>query len=171
MSRFLIVGYSGSGKSTLAREISFLTSIPYFDSDSLYWDSEWNLISDDEVVAKLPLSDDSWILDGNFVSHRDQVWSRATTIIWVNPPLMKGMFRLIKRNLGLWISRRPSWSGSRMPLNIAISGIVHGWKRRRKDQSNFTQFISEYPDKLIFKIQTRSDYETLLASIHQLDDK
>ena len=165
MSRYLLIGYSGAGKSTLARKISRLTSIPYINSDSLYWDSEWNLTTDEEVVAQLPLNDDSWILDGNFLSHRDQVWSRATTLIWVNPPPMKGMFRLIKRNLGLWISRKPSWSGSRMPLNITVSGIAHGWRRRRRNQSGFAQFISEYSDKVIFKIQTRSDYDALMTSI------
>ena len=168
MSRYLLIGYSGSGKSTLARKISHLTSIPHCDSDSLYWDSQWNLVSDDEVVAQLPLNNDSWILDGNFVKHRDQVWSRATTIIWVNPPFMKGMLRLVKRNMIWWISRKPSWGGSRMPLNIAISGITHGWKRRRKSQSDFTQFISEYPDKLILKIQTRSEYNSLIASIQSI---
>jgi len=130
-----------------------------------------DLVSDDEVVAQLPLSDNSWILDGNFVSHREKVWSRATTLIWINPPFMKGMFRLVKRNLGRWVSRKPSWSGSRMPLDITISGIIHGWKRRRKSQSDFTQFIREYPDKIIFEIRTQSEYDSLMASIQPTSEQ
>lgn len=165
MSRYLVIGYSGSGKSTLARRISHLSSIPYFDTDKLYWSNEWSLLSDDKVVMNLPLDADSWILDGNFLNHRDQVWSKASSIIWVDPPAFVVMYRLITRNLTVWASRKPSWGGSRMPFKVAVSGIIHGWRRLFKNRSNFSGFLKEYPDKSIHHIRSHSEYKSFLTSI------
>lgn len=137
MSRYLIIGYSGSGKSTLARKIS----TPYFDTDELYWSDEWRLLSDFEV------------------------WSRATSIVWVNPPAFLVMFRLIKRNLVCWASRKPSWGGSRMSFNVAMSGIIHGWKKLFYSRSNFPGFLNENLGKSIHRIRSRSEHRLFLKSI------
>ena len=162
MSRYLIVGCSGSGKSTLARKVSKLRSVPHIDTDNLYWNKDWGIASDREVIDQLPLDDDQWVLDGNFVGNRAEVWSRATSIIWIDPPKAKVMYRLSKRNLGWWLFRKSSWTENRMPFKIALSGIIHGWKRFGTIQESYPKFMDEYSDKRIHRIRSKSEYDAFV---------
>lgn len=73
-------------------------------------------------------SESAWILDGNFDDQRVSVWQRAATIIWLDYSLWRILFQVSNRNLGLWLSQQPTWSGNRMTLKRAVSGIRHSFK-------------------------------------------
>lgn len=165
MSRYIVIGCTGAGKSTLARRISQLCAIPYTDIDALYWRDDWTLCSDEEVVSALPLDSDSWVFDGNFVGHRDQVWSKASAIIWVDPPRGIALYRLIKRNFSWWLFRRPTWTRTRMPFKIALSGIIHGFRRSVNIQSQFPACLADCSEKRIYHIQSGSDQQAFLDSL------
>jgi len=171
MSRYLIIGCSGSGKSTLAKKISELTEVPAIETDKLYWGEAWNLETDNEVIKKLPLEDNQWILDGNFVENRDQVWSRATCITWIDPPFSLAMYRLVKRNLTWCLFITLSWTGGRMPFRVALSGILHAWRRHSVIQSEYSKFLSEYPDKATHRIRTADEYDSLLDSLAKSENE
>jgi hypothetical protein len=165
MPRYLIIGCSGSGKSTFARKLAESCDVPYHDADSLYWGKGWKLSSDEEVVASLPLDSDNWVIDGNFTGHRCEVWKRATSIVWLDFPVGVIMRQVIRRNLGWWISRKPSWSGSRMPLGIALSGIRHAWKHRKRARSNYPGWLEDMKHANVYRIRDHAELEVLLLEL------
>jgi len=64
-----------------------------------------------------------WVLDGNFDDAREFVWARADTIVWLDYSRAVVWSRLIRRNLEWFLSGEPTWSGNRMTLSHALSGI------------------------------------------------
>lgn len=153
MSRYLIVGAGGSGKSTLARSLSTRVNVPYHDTDAMYWRADWTLASDAEVIARLPLHQPGWVLDGNFVAHRATVWDAADTIIWLAYPAPVVLRRLLARNLRWLFSRRGTWTGRRMPWRRAYSGVRHFFSQYPRLQKTVPGFLQhrEHQRVLIFR--------------------
>lgn len=165
MPRYIIIGCSGAGKSTLARKIAEICALPYHDTDALYWQKGWLLSSDEEVIDALPLDSEHWVIDGNFVGHREAVWGRATSIIWLDLPTRIIMSRVIRRNLGWCFRRKPTWSGNRMPLRIALCGIVHAWKRFPQIRNNYPTYFDDFYSATVHRIQDDAGILTFLDSI------
>jgi len=165
MKRVLIIGCSGSGKSTLARKIVDECGLPYYDTDSMYWKEDGTLASDDEVVSRIPLDDDEWVLDGNFVTKRDEVWGRADTIIWIDKSRWKTMYQVVKRNLGWWLKRESGWAKERMSLARALSGIRHSWKRYPQVRDHFPQYLEEQKHAVIWRIRNEEDYKKVMRDL------
>lgn len=171
MSRYIVIGCSGAGKSTVARKIAEACDLPYYDTDSLYWRKGWCLSTDEEVIAALPLDSESWVIDGNFVGHRDAVWNRATSIVWLDLPARIIMFRVIRRNLGWWVSQNPTWSGNRMSLRIALSGIRHAWKQLRRTMNRYPGYLEASSHATVHRIKDQSGVNAFLWSLMPEDNQ
>ena len=164
MSRYLIVGAGGSGKSTLARALSARANIPYYDTDAMYWRMDWTLAQDAEVVARLPLHQPGWVLDGNFVGHRAAVWDAADTIVWLSYPAHVVLRRLLARNLRWAFSRRHTWTGNRMPWQKACSGIKHFFRQYPRLQRTFPDFLRHREHQTVLVFRRPSETARWLAS-------
>ena len=158
MSRFLVIGCSGSGKSTLACAISNISSVPYFDTDAMYWQPDWSLLSNDEVIKQLPLKFTSWVIDGTFIKNRKEVWSQADHIIWLNISWQLVLWRVLKRNLGWCFLRPSSWTGNRMPLKIALSGVLHSIRQSFRHKKSFPTYLKEFDKKQIHVLKIQAEY-------------
>lgn len=165
MTRYLIIGASGSGKSSMAKAIAKICSIPYTNTDELYWKQGWVVRDENEVVADLPLSEANWVLDGSFRGSHKRVWPHASSIVWLNLPRHIILRRTIKRNLSWWISRKPVWSGNVMSLSRAISGIRHTGSHLRKIQMDFPKFLELYNDKDIHILNTPRECSEWLQNL------
>jgi len=42
-----------------------------------------------------------------------------------------------------------------MPLKVALSGMIHRWKRRMKDQTEFSKLMDQYSVKKVYHIRTK----------------
>jgi adenylate kinase family enzyme len=120
--RIVVVGTSGSGKTTLARQIAQILSIPHIELDALHWEPNW-------VQADLALfrqrtqeaiQGESWTLDGNYSKVRDLVWSRATTLIWLDYSFPLVMWRIISRTLRRSLRREELWNGNRESFRMGF---------------------------------------------------
>lgn len=165
MSRYLVLGPTGSGKSTLARAISERSGAPYFDTDALYWKSDRTRFSDADVVGLLPLTDRSWVLDGNFVDFRRQVWDAADVIIWLAYPFALVLLRLIERNFGSWLLRRPLWTGRPMPLRVAISGVRHLPTQYQRQHAHFPSMLREQKGQKVIVLRHTSERADWIQAI------
>jgi adenylate kinase family enzyme len=165
MSRFLIIGAGGSGKSTLSKLISSKLNLPYYDTDSMYWKPGWVLSSDEDVVSQLPLSELNWVIDGNFVQHRDIVWKNADHIVWLKRPAILVLVRVIRRNLSWWWTGDPSWSQNIMPFKIAFTGILHTISQVWRHPKEFAEYLVDVPNDKLTIIRSNAEYQLFIESL------
>ncbi|HEX4056549.1 MAG TPA: hypothetical protein VHX86_19985 [Tepidisphaeraceae bacterium] len=142
MRRVVVVGASCSGKTTLARSISARLNLPHIEIDALVWGPNWSLPSDEQLLAQVisKIAPDFWVIDGVFPEHRDLVWGRADTIIWLNYPMSLVFPRALVRTLKRCITRErlgdhnvETWRRSFFSSRSQLLWVIHSWRKRRRD--------------------------------------
>lgn len=88
MKKIIVIGSPGAGKSCFSRKLSFLTNIELFHMDNLYWHEDKTHISHEELVSKLNeiMTNDMWIIDGNYISTLELRIKEADTIFYLDYP-------------------------------------------------------------------------------------
>lgn len=99
MRRVMIIGSPGAGKSTLARRLAARTGLPLKHLDAEYWLPGWTEREPQDWQDKLAalVSEDRWIIDGNYGSSLAPRASRADTIIHLDYPTALCLWRACKR--------------------------------------------------------------------------
>ncbi|KAF7289064.1 hypothetical protein HMN09_01354600 [Mycena chlorophos] len=102
--RVHIVGNSGVGKvqSTTGRQLAEILGVPFISLDTLHWNPGWKKATDAEfrerVENALAAAPNGWVVDGNYMARLgDIVRARSTDIIWLDPPLLLYLPRLVLR--------------------------------------------------------------------------
>lgn len=174
MQRILIIGASGSGKSTLAQRVSARLGIPYFATDPFYWGADWKPIPMQQVREKLHsvLTQDAWVLDGNFDDERHLLWNSADCIVWLDYPLPLVLTRVILRNLGWFLRREVTWAGNRMSFKRAVSGIRHSVRSVRGKRAVYPGYLAalQCMDK-VHRFRTNRQTERWFASLQSSQEK
>jgi adenylate kinase family enzyme len=122
MARVVVIGTSCVGKTTIAQSLARVLGFPHIELDALYWQPNWTPRRPEEfrhLVAQ-ELSQDCWITDGNYSIVRDLVWSRATTVIWLNYAFPVVLRRALTRTLRRALTREELYSGNRESLRMAL---------------------------------------------------
>lgn len=88
MKKIIVIGSPGAGKSCFSRELTLLTNIELFHMDNLYWHEDKTHISHEELVSKLNdiMTNDTWIIDGNYISTLELRIKEADTIFYLDYP-------------------------------------------------------------------------------------
>lgn len=84
MERILVIGCPGSGKSTLSKLLAKRLNYPLLHLDRIYHIDNFNQITRDELKQKINqfvLSNDKFIIDGNYLGTLDYRMKYADTII------------------------------------------------------------------------------------------
>lgn len=86
MKKIIIIGCPGSGKSTFARNLSEKLSLPLFHLDLLYWNSDKTTVSKEVFLHRLKkvLSENEWIIDGNYGSTMELRISACDTVFFLD---------------------------------------------------------------------------------------
>jgi len=168
MKRILVIGNSGAGKSTLAKQLSICLNLPYFPIDPFYWEPGWKPAPADKVFQRVldVISCESWILDGNFDEYHELVWRQADCILWLDYSLPIILKQVIIRN-GKWLlTHEPVWSGNRMTLGRAVSGIRHAIRSYSVKKKNYPCWLAGLSEITQYRFYTRKETETWLQGLY-----
>ena len=86
MKNVIIIGCPGSGKSTFARALKEKTGLPLYYLDMLYWNADKTTVSKEVFRERLRkvLSEDEWIIDGNYGSTMDIRMAECDTVFFLD---------------------------------------------------------------------------------------
>ncbi len=173
--RIAIVGTTGSGKTTLAAKLATEHNLTHIELDVLNWQPDGrSLVADDPDAFILSVEQliaaDNWICDGNYSLVRDQIWRRATHLVWLDyskPLIMRRVIvRSIRRsrdNTRLWNGNRESWSrmlSAEHPVRWAWST----WSSRRARYARALEG-GRYPNMKIYRITSPRQAEIRLSAL------
>jgi adenylate kinase family enzyme len=141
--RVSVVGNSGSGKTTLARRIAAALGIPLLELDAVFHQPDWQPLDTEEFRRTVTefTSGDAWVVDGNYSAVRDIVWSRADTVIWMDPPRHRVMRKLVARTLRRMVTRAELWNGNRESFRFLFnreeSILLWAWTSHHRLRSRY----------------------------------
>jgi len=149
LQRIAIVGVTGCGKTTLARQLSQRLGIPHVELDAFYWGPNWTESPRDvfrERVTQV-LSDEAWIVDGNYGKARDIIWGRADTLVWLDYGWPLVLWRLWWRTLRRVITRQELWQGNRESWRSQFlsrdSLCVWAWQTYPRFRRTYPRLLSQ----------------------------
>jgi adenylate kinase family enzyme len=102
----------------MATAVAGRLGIPHLELDRLRYGPGWHEVPDEEFqesVAAWAKRDD-WVIDGNYASVRDLLWSRADLVVWIDLPLSVVLRRLLLRTVRRLVSRDDLGHGNRERL-------------------------------------------------------
>ena len=140
--RVAVVGTSGSGKTTFARELAAILRASHVELDALHWLENWqerDVDSFRELVAT-EVAGERWVIDGNYSRVREQVWSRATTVVWLNYSFPRVFGRATWRTVRRVVTRERLFGGNRESFvqsfftsDSILVWVVSTYGRRRRE--------------------------------------
>lgn len=155
MRRVLIIGCSGSGKSTLTRRLAERTGLPVIHLDQEYFGPNWKEPGQKEwaqTVARLAARD-RWIMDGNFSGTFPIRMPRADTIIFLDQPTWRCLWRVIKRTFRYYGLVRPgSAPGCRERFDAHFMGYVWRYNATRRPRILRTLAEQEAAGKRVYRL-------------------
>ena len=107
-----IVGSTCSGKTTLAKHLSKILNIPHIELDAIYWGPNWKpkpFPEFREIVKEISVAD-SWIIEGNYITVQDIVFSKAELVIWLNYTFPMVFYRALSRTVKRMITQEELFS-------------------------------------------------------------
>lgn len=115
--RLVVVGCSGSGKTTMAAALAQACDLPHVELDGLNWAAGWRdlAVHDPDAFFRSvaeAAAGERWVMDGNYVKAREAHWSRATALIWMDPPRGRVMRQVIWRSFTRALSKQELWPGT-----------------------------------------------------------
>jgi adenylate kinase family enzyme len=145
--RVSVVGNSGSGKTTFARRLALVLGVPYVELDAIHHLPNWEPMAPAAFLAAVNevAATDAWVIDGNYraVVVDGPVWSRADTVVWLDPPRWMVMRQVVCRTCRRMLTREELWNGNREPLRNSLSWDPHrsiirwSWTQHDKYQDRF----------------------------------
>ena len=173
LRRVVVVGTSGSGKTTFAKVLSSRLGVPHVEFDAFRHGPNWTETPDDIFRSRLAeaLSGDGWAADGNYSIARDIVWTRATSLIWLDYSFPVVFWRLWWRTIGRSIRRTELWNGNRESLwshfftkdSLFLWVVKTHWSRRHRMTSALD--LPEYSHLHVLRFRSPKSARDWLDSI------
>ncbi|GFE79908.1 hypothetical protein GCM10011487_19080 [Steroidobacter agaridevorans] len=151
--RILVIGTSCTGKSTFARALAINTQLPLVELDALYWEPGWKPADAGTFRQRVleSTSSDGWIVVGNYGTVRDALWSRATTVCWLNYGFALTFWRALRRTTRRALVREELWNGNRESIRRSFFSreSILWWvittHRRRREEFARLRASADYP--------------------------
>ena len=139
--RINVVGATGSGKTTLAGNLAGALAIPHIEIDALFWGPDWTYGPEELFRQRVSdaVSDQAWVIDGNYSRLGSIIWSRANMVVWLDYPFHTVFWQLWRRSLGrlvtgeeLWQGNRESWKQTFLSRDSILVWLFRSYGRKRR---------------------------------------
>ncbi|MBD8494001.1 toxin [Pseudomonas syringae] len=143
--RCVVIGTSGAGKSTFAQALSKAAECPWIELDALYWGPHWQAVAHEQFRRAVidATQGDCWVADGNYSAVRDELWSRATHVVWLNYGRWTVFPRVLWRTVHRGLRRTRLSHGNRESLRMAFlsrdSILLWSWSTFSKNRLKFAR--------------------------------
>lgn len=123
MRRVSVVGTPGAGKSTFAAALAAALGVDHVELDAIFHQRGWTELAVPEFRERVTqaISADGWVVDGNYSTVLDVVWTCADTVVWLDLPRRVVMYRMVIRTLARVILRQELWNGNRERWRNVVS--------------------------------------------------
>jgi adenylate kinase family enzyme len=148
MKRIMVIGCCGSGKSTFSRELHKVLGLNLIHLDQYYWQPNWTETKKsiwEKTVTELA-NKPEWIIDGNYGGTMDTRLNRADTIIYLDMPAYKCLWRITKRILKYHGKVRPDMPAGckeRFDLEFYHYVLTYNMLRRKSILKKLTSLKSD----------------------------
>ncbi len=169
MKRIMVIGVSaGAGKSTLARTIGEVLDISVFHLDRFYWRAGWIEAPFEEfqqAQAEL-VEQEEWIIEGNYTGTLSIRAERADTIVYIEIPIHKCLYRVVKRwlmNIGRTRSDMADGCAEKLDWKF-IKFIVTTYYQRKKAMAVRLEVLKE-EGKKVYILSNNKEINQFLREI------
>jgi len=166
MQRISVVGNSGSGKTTVAQAIAAELSLPYLELDAVFHQPDWQPLDSEEfrrIVSEFTVAD-RWVVDGGYSAVSDIVWGRADTVVWLDPPRLRLMRRLVPRTLRRMATGTELWNGNRERWRYLFrreeSVLLFAWANHRRLRARYELAQADPENAHLTFVRLRTPEET-----------
>jgi adenylate kinase family enzyme len=165
--RVNVIGSSGSGKTSVGRAIAAKLGFPFIELDEIHWGRypHWRMPADDEfrIWVKEATSGDRWVVDGSYSKARDIVWARADTIVWLEPPFLLRLWRVVRRTIGRMVTGEPLWGIQRETFRASFlsrdSLILFMLRTERRRSRVYREWLARPEYRHLEVVHLRSEAE------------
>jgi adenylate kinase family enzyme len=173
MKRISVVGNTGSGKTTVAEAVASDLGLRCLELDSVFHRPDWQPLDTEEfrrIVAEFTAAE-AWVVDGNYPAVSDIVWSRADTVVWLDPPRHRLMRQLVPRTVRRMAAGTELWNGNRERWRYLFrreeSILLYAWTNHRRLRAMYesAQADPENAHLSFVRLRTPEDIEALLTSL------
>ena len=142
LTRMIVIGSSGAGKTVFSRQLAAILEIPHIELDAVHWQRDWTPRNKEQLRDMMEdlVSQECWIVDGNYSAVRDIVWPRATTAFWLNYPFITVFWRVFYRTVTRVVRQEELFSGNRESFRLAFLSresplwwVITTYSRRRRE--------------------------------------
>lgn len=160
MKKIIVIGSPGAGKSCFSRKLSSLTSIGLFHIDNLYWRTDRTHITHEELVCKLNeiMSEEAWIIDGNYISTMELRIKEADTIFYLDYPT-EICIEGIKSRIG---KKRDDIPWTENELDSDFLNFVEAFASETKPQ--IERLLEKYNYKTLYRFSCRDDMDKFMTA-------
>jgi adenylate kinase family enzyme len=166
----MIVGQPGAGKSTFARALGAATGLPVVHMDMIHWQPGWVERGREEKdrLTRLVHARDAWIFEGGHSRTWPERLARADTLIWLDVPLPRRLYRVARRTVtGLGRSRPdlPESCPERLDRGF-LEFLGYIWRTRRTARTKIGAIFAAPPAHLrLYRLRTPVETRACIAAL------
>ena len=161
MHKILVIGCCGAGKSTFSKKLQAILKLELIHLDQYYHKPNWEepkKVEWEKRVNNL-VQKPSWIMDGNYSETMDIRIKNADTIIYLDYPILKCFWRVIKRVFKYnGIQRSDMANGCKEEFDLEFLYFVLMFNIRfRKEILTKLNLVKDKKEVCVFKTDKQAD--------------